>query len=498
MVRLRQDRQRGRGLVAGVLIAAAAGWLWSGPAAAQQLAQQTPEAPKKQGEGVQQQIEAQSQAATQGQQRIDPETLSNVTFQDILKNPDNAELNLAYAKKLVSEGRLGLAAATLERILLVNPGLDQVRLFYAVVLFRLDHLDEAESEFQVLQNRPLSEPQAAEVVKFLDLIAARKNPFQQSATFSAGVHVDTNRNAFPDNGNFLLLGAPFAPGGGRNRDVGTLAIASYDVNYDTGGQRWQQAFGNLSFVYDNQAEVDSLDLYAIVFDGGMLYRAPIADIIPGIEASYVSLNDDQYSRSLLGKLEVRRELIERRLDGFARVSAGYEKFHNTSTLPFNNEQNGTVAEVRLGGGWMFNPKTRLALEVGYKNKNANVRFESFQSYQVESSLTFALERGMFAIFNGEINLDVYDKPDPFIALRTRRDTQSSIGLTYGIPLGTIDDLFPFGKTDENGVSVPRSSDLWRSIVLSLTANYFHADSSVPNFQYRNFRFQALFTKRWKF
>ena len=49
------------------------------------------------------------------------------------------------------KGELLSAAATLERILLVNPNLADVRLLYAVVLYRLDSLNEAEKELNALK-----------------------------------------------------------------------------------------------------------------------------------------------------------------------------------------------------------------------------------------------------------------------------------------------------------------------------------------------------------
>ena len=66
----------------------------------------------------------------------------------MLADPDNLELQSAVCPHQVAQGNVRGAAATLERILLIDPDLAQVRLFYAVVLFRLGNIDEAEQEFR--------------------------------------------------------------------------------------------------------------------------------------------------------------------------------------------------------------------------------------------------------------------------------------------------------------------------------------------------------------
>jgi Flp pilus assembly protein TadD len=91
-------------------------------------------------------IEAISREA-EDQRLLRPER--EVTYEDVLANPDNIDLNFAYAQVQIARGDLKNAAATLERILLIEQDLPRVRLLYAIVLFRLDNLDEAERELHL-------------------------------------------------------------------------------------------------------------------------------------------------------------------------------------------------------------------------------------------------------------------------------------------------------------------------------------------------------------
>jgi hypothetical protein len=56
-----------------------------------------------------------------------------VTYEEVLKDPDNVELNLGFARTQIRSGNLNGAAATLERVLLVQPRNLSVRILYAVL-----------------------------------------------------------------------------------------------------------------------------------------------------------------------------------------------------------------------------------------------------------------------------------------------------------------------------------------------------------------------------
>ncbi|MEQ9199787.1 MAG: tetratricopeptide repeat protein, partial [Rhodospirillales bacterium] len=119
----------------------------------------------------------------------------DVTFQDILKDPDNLELNLRYAKAQIARGELKGASATLERILLIDPDQPQIRLYYAIVLYRLDNTDEAERELRALQELQLPPDVAAEVDGFLSEIALRRQRLRFVVGLTFGGYFDDNKTA---------------------------------------------------------------------------------------------------------------------------------------------------------------------------------------------------------------------------------------------------------------------------------------------------------------
>ena len=90
----------------------------------------------------------------------------DVSYADVLADPDDIAISYQWARRQVREGQLRGAAATLERILLLRPDLASVRLLYAVVLYRLDSLAEADRQLEILADGPLTVAERAEVARY--------------------------------------------------------------------------------------------------------------------------------------------------------------------------------------------------------------------------------------------------------------------------------------------------------------------------------------------
>src|SRR5215510_14977855 len=94
------------------------------------------------------------------------------SFDQVLTAPDDPQINLSYARQEANDGHLLNAAAALERILLAHPNAHGVRLFYAVVLYRLNDLQGAKRQLQLLEGVRLTPLQAAERDKYKRLVEA--------------------------------------------------------------------------------------------------------------------------------------------------------------------------------------------------------------------------------------------------------------------------------------------------------------------------------------
>jgi len=132
-----------------------------------------------------------------------------VTYEQILEQPDNLELVFTYAREQAEQGNLQPAAGALERLLLLEPEWDSARLFYAVVLYRLNDLDGALRELVILEERDLTPDQMADVQRYKSLASHSNGTTRLTARLSAGFRYDTNRTLASDRD--LGFGGPAGP-----------------------------------------------------------------------------------------------------------------------------------------------------------------------------------------------------------------------------------------------------------------------------------------------
>ena len=414
----------------------------------------------------------------------------SVTFQDVLAHPDDPEINISYARRLIAEGRLGLASATLERILLLNPNLDNVRLLYAVVMYRLDNIDEARRELQLLLEKQLSPTMQAEAERYAALIEARSNPLQRTASVTIGMHHDSNRNAYPRGRDFLVLGVPVKGTSRSRRDWGRIALGNVVYRFDTGRQNAQEIYGDVSFLLDDQVTRNNLDVGATLVEGGLVYKAALAKFVPKIGYNYIELNGRKYVGDTWMGVSAERRIFSPKFTGMAEILLGRENFSNSRLAPFATEQNGNYFTTEFTGLFNYDQTTRLKGSYKFKDNTAKVSFNGYQSHRAQAEMVRLLPHRGFLIAGLTAERQFYDSVDPFVtSMQKRMDTDWNMGLTLGMPFGEAMHLL-----DEETV-IP---DGWRELLMSVSTNYTISQSNIPNYDYNNLRFQALMTKRWAF
>ncbi len=119
----------------------------------------------------------------------------DVAYTDVLRDPDNIDLNFRFAQTQIRQGNIRGASATLERILLLDPTRPDVRLLYAVVLFRLDNLTDAERELRAVRDLPMKPELRSEVDSLLDQIDQRRRRLRAELLVNMGIQYDWNGNS---------------------------------------------------------------------------------------------------------------------------------------------------------------------------------------------------------------------------------------------------------------------------------------------------------------
>lgn len=410
----------------------------------------------------------------------------DVTFAEVLANPDDIELNVRYALTQIRQGNVRGASATLERVLLIAPNIAEVRILYAVVLFRLDNLDEAEREMRAVLELPLAPDLRRQIDSYLAQIDDRRKTtrFTLSANFS--MQFDSNRNSAPRSGERLVFGVPTPLTGNSTRqdDLATNGLVRLGFEHDLGTQARHLMIGSMSYYGGDQVREDDLDLQAFFADWGYRLDFSPVTVTPQLIYKNMRLAREKYLTAYGGSTRVRFALSTT-LAGFVAGKVEQQKFHRVPGSLTAPQQSGRNYQMTAGFSQIIDPRHRIQFTAEHTRNSASRTWESYTRDGVELSHTWLVGGGAFLLSSLTTNLDRYDGPDPFISQLTRRDNTIRARFTFGVPLGALSALG----------DVPEA---WSDVTLTTTAEAYRQLSTITNYAYDNYRLSIGLGKSWQF
>lgn len=428
-------------------------------------------------------------AAEQAAARRALETREDVTYEQVLADPDNLDLNFRYAKVQIARGDFVGASATLERLLMLKADLPRVRLFYALVLFHLDNLEDAQRELAQLQEEQLPPEQWREAQQLTRQIRQRQRRTHLTGTTSVGFGYDTNRNASPSSKHRLFSDAQLDVAGTtrRRNDTHLLVVNSLGVTHELGRRSGHQFMATASHFLGEQTNVDDLDLQSFSGEVGVAFNTPVGTITPTGFADYLFLGRESFLKSQGTRLRTAHPVGERLLvtaEG-RWTQENYRAITENTAAP---ERTGDRVNAILGTRFALTPTMQVGLEGGYENKaiDGEPEFNAYEGGSVTGSHTWLLGKGQFLLSAVTFGVNVYDEPDLAIASRRRRDEQFRARMTYGAPVSLLLGEWPaLGFLTDN---------------LSATASIeqFRSHSNVTNYTYSDTKLDLLLTKRVDF
>ena len=486
MTRVLRPSMRHGGQQAGLgVIAAAVAGLAAMSAQAQQTTTPQEQAPAE----ATQSLTATTEAAKLADQLKHSEG-KPVSFAEVIKHPDDVMLNYRYAQQQVREGDVKGAAGTLERILLLHPDLAQVRLFYAIVLYRLDNLDEAQRELQSVLGMPMPASLRAEVEGYLKQIALRRKRTRYSASFSVGAQYDSNRNAAPSSNHRLFIGMELPTQVARH-DFAAVAIGSFAFHHDLGYQARHELFGSAVLYEDQQQDVQSQTIMATAFEFGGTYRSNLVNISPSVTYTYMTLHNEKFLHAEGVKLRLDRRLnpkTEIYLENHFQhqdFDAVRSTVDGIPVAPLAPDYTGNRLDSEIGLTYTFSPVNQITVGFTHTAKFAARKYYAFGGDDVHVRDTWLMGHGQFLLTSLELAQQRYDKPDPLVSPSARRDSIFRFRVTYGIP---VMGLFP---------SLPLPDGL-KDLTLNTSGELYTAHSNLTTYTYNSFKAEMLLTKRWEF
>lgn len=407
----------------------------------------------------------------------------DVTFEEVLRDPDNVELNYAYALTLIRQGDLLGALSTLERILLKNPNIPRVRLIYAIVLHRLNAVAEAERELDNVLKLRMDDGLRRELEYYRSQVARQKRRTKFTAIVRFGWHYDSNRNAAPITRGLVSAGGTVT----RPEEIDSHSLESLvrlEVEHDLRFQRRHRLIGSVTALHDLSLRSDTFTLSAVDVRGGVALDLRPQELRIQPHFRYARLDSDTVLQAHGGSIRFDWP-TKRGLLFFVHAAGEYQVFNATARAPSSRFRTGP--EWRGGGGvrWVVTPEHRLTFTATGIRKEARANFFDYSGAQVELEHGWLLGRGMFLLSNASWEGDWYDGADPNISGTERKDNILRIRTIFGVPFATL----------VGWSAAPRPL---RDIGVSIGFEYTRAFSNIDNFRYHNYRVMGALTKRFDF
>jgi hypothetical protein len=417
-----------------------------------------------------------------------------VSLAEVMRDPDNIELNYRYAQTQVADGNLRGAGATLERILMINPELSNIRLFYTNVLYRLDNITEAQTQLAILQEKELSPANRKRVAQLQAGIERRQRRTTYTASIGFGVTYQDNANFAPDGESIdVLVETPFGPiqitdletpDTEREDDFALVATAGFGFKHDLGYQRRHEAFGSLNMVWNEQDEVDSTDYTSVSGNLGATWRSDYGDITGRVLLGQFNLDDDDSFLVTSGaEVGLQRKYYNEKMTMNARYLALYEDYDSADG--FSSERTGIRHELEVGARYLFAHNQRLGGSIQYTNKEADEDWQEFDGWEVAVDHVWLMGRGRYLKNQLSYGNEEYSDSNPRISTKTRDDDELRYRLAYSSPLREMIDRSLMPKW-------------FHDVRFNASLQYTDVSSNIRNYDYDNTKVGVFLTKAFKY
>lgn len=411
----------------------------------------------------------------------------NVTFEEILASPDDLELNLRYARQQIATGRLDQSAATLERMLLLEPEWDGARLLYAIVLYRLDDLKGSKRELLILQERDLTAQQQAEVAQYLGLVTGKDKTTRVTGSIALGARVDSNPGRASADNSGLAAGVPVTLTADERIDAAFSANSHVRLEHDLQNGRGDYLFAQLNGWINEYGKVNAADFMSGQFKAGVVIFRDSLKFTPYAKVRTVALSHRGFFTEYGGGAALGYS-ISPMIELLANGSVVYQDFQTTSISPVGNSRDGELYTIGGGTRIRFTETDTLTAQGFYFRKDARNASFSYDAYELSLQYLTLLGRGIYLVADGSFRRTEYDAADPrYSSTIIRSDDLYRARIAVGAPLSTVFSVV--------GTELPRGL---ADINLQVAGGYSWQDSNIPNLDINNWSGEVLLIKRFAF
>ena len=409
-----------------------------------------------------------------------------VTYDEVLKNPDDVDLNLAFARTQIRNGDLNGAASTLERVLLIRPDNLTVRILYAIVLFRLDARNDAEREIRNILKQKIDPSVRTELTLYLKEIAWRNKRTRVLVLLHTSYQFESNRNTVPAGRTLNSPGGVIVLNGENQAlpDSAFRGLARVTVSHKIGGARGHRAIGSVGFYHSEQLRLDQLTVSAADAEGGVLLDlTPVQLQIMGF-VQYLRLSHEPFLTN--GGARIQADWWLNRSTSL-RGTAIFDSQHFRELTETTDQKRRTGPQISGTASvrHTFDAQNFGAAGLLLLRKTANVNYWRYYGIGLFFQHRYAFGHGMYLQSGLSWSYNIHDGPNLIESSRTRYQHFVEVGTTFGVPFSTM----------FRSVKLP---ELVRLVNLSVGVTYERSLSNIRNYRYQNWRINVGLTRQFVF
>lgn len=410
----------------------------------------------------------------------------NVTYDQVLADPDNLELSYRYAITQIRKSDLLGASATLDRLILLAPKEPNIRALRAIVLYRLDNLHEAQQEFADVLTLDLDPVLRANIERYAAEIDRRDQKTRMNLLTSIGYQYDTNRSGAPNSGQVRTFLGTFdlAKDARKEDDHSLTGLVRFGIEHDLEGQERNTLFASFSTYGADQFQLDDYDTVDLGVQIGGRFELGEVFLTPTLNYDHLFLGGDSYLDSYGANLRADMRINDP-VNLWLRGDLQRVDYYNTTLYPTGDLQSGDDIGITAGADFYIGTNQRLTVSATHHGFNANDAWESYVGERLNLNHTWLIGGGAFLLTDLFGEYANYDDADPITGADERSDWISRARLTLGVPVQTL-----FGAEDWPTVL--------EGLTMSIYGEYYRVDSNITNYEYDNARAGLTISKRWEF
>ncbi len=386
-------------------------------------------------------------------------------FEAVLAAPDDVELNLAFAREQARQGNLSVAASTLERLLINEPNRHSVRLFYAVVLYRLGDLQNARAQLDQLETAPLTPQQRAEASAY----SGRVDDGLATSSFSGSLGVGV---VYEDNASgayftqFDFFGAPPEESG-----TSSEVALSLEGRTNIGSSRMWEAFARTRLVDRSNFDGAGVDFQRGDLEVGLTRTTRLTEMNMAVIARQVRLEGEPNLTEFGGRADFGWRYTNA-LTVRGHVEAVDQDFEEPLidflSFVLGGDRDGTRFNIGASVNNRFTARSSFDLGVDYEAKDADYAPFGYSGPRVWGAFDHRFDKGVYVTASGSIRWVEYDEEDPFFlgVGITREDTRANARIAVGAPLSAF-------------TAAGTTGDYREDVVLEGALTYGSRDSTSP-------------------